>query len=76
MNITAKKNEIVKRIYEETDEFVIHTIKELLDISRSTHPTTNITLEQELDQAIKEADRGELLSYNDVLVEFRKKYAA
>jgi hypothetical protein len=74
MSITTEKDEIVKRIYEEKDEFVIHAIKELLDSSSSTHPANNEALEREIDQAIKEADNGELLSYNDVLAEFRKKH--
>jgi len=73
MNLTAEKEEIVRCINDEQDESVINAVKDLLD-AWNLHPA-NEALERELDLAIKEADNGELIPYEEVLAEFRKKYA-
>ena len=76
MNIIAEKEKIIKRIYEERDESVIYAVKELLDNSVNTHPINDEALNRELDISIREADNGELIPYEEMLAEFRKKYAA
>lgn len=73
MNITAEKKEIIQRINEEQDEFVIHAIKELLDSGKGLLDA-DPELDRQLELAIKEADNGDLAPYWDVLAEFKKKY--
>jgi len=73
MNIVAEKEEIVKRIYGEQDVSVIHAVKDLLD-AWNLQPFSDEALERELDLAIKEADNGELIPYEEILADFRKKY--
>jgi len=73
MNMTAEKKEIVRRINDEQDVSVINAVKDLLD-AWNLHPT-DAAMKRELDLAIKEADNGELIPYEEVLAEFRKKYA-
>ncbi len=73
MNIIAEKKEIIQRINEEQDEFVIHAIKELLDSGKGLLDA-DPELDRQLDLAMKEADNDELLPYEEVLAEFRKKY--
>lgn len=71
MNIIAQKKEIIQRINEEQDEFVIHAIKEMLDANKiSQDPVLN----QQLNLAIMEADNGDMQPYEVVSAEFRKKY--
>ncbi len=76
MNLMAEKEEIVRRIYEEQDISIIHAVKELLDIAWNKHPANDEVVERELDISITEADNGELIPYEEMLAEFRKKYAA
>jgi hypothetical protein len=71
MNIIAEKKEIIQRINEEQDEFVIHAIKELLD---SGNRLIDPELNRQLDLAIKDADNDDLLPYEEVLAEQRNKY--
>ena len=73
MNIIAEKKEIIQRINEEKDEFVIHAIKELMDSGKGLL-YSDPELDRQLDLAIKEADNDDLLPYEDILAEFRKKY--
>lgn len=73
MNIVAEKKEIIKRITEEQDEFVIHAIKEMLDAAKVLHHH-DPELDKELDLAIKEADNGEGRPHDEVWAEVRKRY--
>lgn len=73
MNITAEKKEIIQRINEEQDEFVIHAIKELLDSGKGLLDS-DPELDRQLELAITEADNGDLVPYGEVLAEFKKKY--
>jgi hypothetical protein len=73
MNIIAEKKEIIQRINEEQDEFVIHAIKELLDSGKGLLDS-DPELDRQLELAITEADNGDLVPYGEVLAEFKKKY--
>jgi hypothetical protein len=73
MNINAEKKEIIQRINEEQDEFVIHAIKELLDSGKGLLDS-DPELDRQLELAITEADNGDLVPYGEVLAEFKKKY--
>jgi hypothetical protein len=73
MNIIAEKKEIIQRINEEQDEFVIHAIKELLDSGKGLLDA-DPELDRQLELAIKEADNGDFVPYGEVLAEFKKKY--
>ncbi len=73
MNITAEKKEIIQRINEEQDEFVIHAIKELLDSGKGLLDS-DPELDRQLELAITEANNGDLVPYGEVLAEFKKKY--
>ena len=75
MDIIAGKIEIVQRISEEQDASVILAVKHLLDNLHNVHPNNEDAINRELDDAINEADRGELLLYDNVLAEFRNKYS-
>ncbi len=75
MDIIAEKIEIVQRINEEQDASVIHAVKHFLDNLHNVHPENEDAINRELDDAINEADRGELLLYENVLAEFRNKYS-
>ena len=74
MNIATEKEQIMKRINEEEDLSVIHAIKELLD-ECNTSRRHDEALERELDLSIRGADNGEELPAEEVMAEFRKKYA-
>jgi hypothetical protein len=73
MNIVAEKKEIIKRITEEQDEFVIHAIKEMLDAAKVLHDH-DPELDKELSLAIKEADNGQGRPHDEVWAEVRKRY--
>jgi hypothetical protein len=73
MNIIAEKKEIIQRINEEQDEFVIHAIKEMLDAGRGLHDH-DPELDQQLDIAIKEADNGEGRPHDEVWAEVKKRH--
>ena len=73
MNIVAEKKEIIQRINEEQDEFVIHAIKEMLDAAKGLHDH-DPELERELNIAISEADNGKGRAHNEVWAEVRKRY--
>ena len=73
MNINAEKKEIIQRINEEQDEFVIHAIKELLDSGKGLLDS-DPELDRQLELAITDADNGDLAPYGEVLAEFKKKY--
>ena len=75
MNISAQKEEILRRINDEQNASVIYAVKDLLD-AWSLQPANDEAVKRELDLAVIEADNGELLPYEEVLAEFRKKYAA
>ena len=76
MSYAVEKEEIIKRINDEEDPGVINAIKDLLDNGRNAPTIDDEALERELDISIEEADKGEELPAEDVLAEFRKKYAA
>lgn len=73
MNIVAEKKEIIKRITEEQDEFVIHAIKEMLDAAKVLHDN-DPELNKELNLAIEEADNGQGRPHDEVWAEIRKRY--
>ena len=70
----AEKEEILKRILNEEDPTVIHALKELLDNVSGIHMGNEKLLNQELDEAIKEADEGDLIPYGDIRSKLAEKY--
>ena len=76
MKLTIEKEELIRRICEEEDRYVIQAIKDLLDHPESTWPVSNDALDRELDISLAQANNGEEVSAEEVLAEFRKKYAA
>ena len=76
MSYAIEKEEIIKRINEEEDLGVINAIRELLDNGSDAPAIHDEVLEQELKISMEEADDGKELPVEDVLNEFRKKYAA
>jgi len=71
MNITAEKEEIIRRLNQVEDLSVIDAVKDLLDFAQTMNDTR---LEQELEIAIKESDNREVRPHNVVWAEIRNRY--
>ena len=76
MNYAIEKEEIIKRINAEEDLGVINAIRDLLDNGSDAPAIHYEALERELNISIEEADNGKEVPVEEVLTEFRKKYAA
>ena len=71
MNIAAEKEELIKRISQEKDEFVIDAVKDLLDFA---HTMNDPQLEAELEIALKQSDNREVRPHDVVWAEIRNRY--
>ena len=71
MNIAAEKENLIRRIGQESDESVIDAVKDLLDFA---HTMNNPKLEDELEIALKQSDNREVRPHDEVWAEIRNRY--
>ena len=71
MNIASEKEEIIKRINEVKDLFVIDAVKDLLDFAQAMNDTK---LDEEIEIAVRQSDNREVRPHDVVWAEIRNRY--
>ena len=71
MNIASEKEEIIKRINEVKDLFVIDAVKDLLDFAQAMNDTK---LDEEIEIAVRQSDNREVRTHDVVWAEIRNRY--
>jgi len=66
------KYDLIEKIVQTTDETVLQQVKQLLDVE--SLEDMDRRLKTALDNSLKQADNGEVISHNKVMADIKKKY--
>jgi len=75
MDISAEKEEIIRRFNLIHDVDLIKAIKSLLDFGLHKQVNDDVALNASIDRAISDSKKGLVQPYEDLITEVRKRYS-
>ena len=76
MDISAEKDDIIRRFNQIHDVDLIKAIKSLLDFGLNKQTNDDEALNASIDKAISESNKGMVRPYSEFMAEVRKRYQA